>query len=259
MNLFSRYNSGNEMAPRATNAGTLSHRSNPMSTSDCTPIPDGFKRCKKCGEDRPHSSFHRAKDRPDGLQVYCKDCQRAYYKSHREEKDSYIAEYREKNRDRLRTYFRGYYDEHREKKREYDATRYELNAEQAKDRARQYYMVNRDRLSAKASRRAAIYRSTEHGKRMIATVSARRRAKKKGNGGSCTTADLVAIRAAQTDKQGRLICWRCNEPITGTPHLDHWIPIDKGGTSDPGNLHYMHAKCNHSKNKKHPYEIGRLL
>lgn len=77
--------------------------------------------------------------------------------------------------------------------------------------------------------------------------------------GTYSAGDLAAIRAAQTDKCGRLICWRCGKPIKGTPHLDHWIPLAKGGANEAGNLHYMHGRCNQSKGAKHPTEIGRLL
>jgi hypothetical protein len=94
--------------------------------------------------------------------------------------------------------------------------------------------------------------ASDHGKH-------NRRARRRHASGTITKADIDAIRASQTDKRGRLICWRCNKPITGTPHLDHWIPLALGGTNGPGNLHYMHGLCNMSKGAKHPTEIGRLI
>lgn len=36
------------------------------------------KRCNKCGRDLPTSSFSRKINAKDGLQDYCKDCQRDY-------------------------------------------------------------------------------------------------------------------------------------------------------------------------------------
>lgn len=35
-----------------------------------------MKKCRKCGEQKPHGEFHRNKAAPDGLQYYCKACQR---------------------------------------------------------------------------------------------------------------------------------------------------------------------------------------
>jgi 5-methylcytosine-specific restriction endonuclease McrA len=87
----------------------------------------------------------------------------------------------------------------------------------------------------------------------------RRRAREMNAAGSVTENDYRVIRAGQTDKKGRLICWRCGKPITDTPHVDHWIPLSKGGSNDAGNLRYMHANCNISKGAKMPAEIGRLL
>ena len=84
--------------------------------------------------------------------------------------------------------------------------------------------------------------------------------------------DLDAIRKAQTDRHGRLICWACGYPIVGNEpppifpdaahlpsHVDHWVPLKHDGSNDAGNLHIMHGICNLKKGSKHPMEIGRLL
>lgn len=44
-----------------------------------------LKTCRKCGEAKPLSSFHRNKTKPDGLAYMCKECTNAYYKSRRPE------------------------------------------------------------------------------------------------------------------------------------------------------------------------------
>jgi 5-methylcytosine-specific restriction endonuclease McrA len=130
--------------------------------------------------------------------------------------------------------------------REYHAGRYDpkrrrayfvANHEHIYEYQRKYRQKNTDRMRVYSGRRHQLI----------------------SNGGSFTADDLVAIRAAQTDKKGRLICWRCGKPIKGTPELDHWIPIAKGGRNDAGNLHYMHRTCNRSKHAKMPTEIGRLI
>jgi 5-methylcytosine-specific restriction endonuclease McrA len=127
-----------------------------------------------------------------------------------------------------------------ERRAEYQREYYAANAERRAEYRREYYETPTGRVACIAA---------EH----------RRRAHMAGAGGTYTRADLAAIRAAQTDKRGRLICWRCGKPIKDTPHLDHWIPLSRGGSNDPGNLHYMHASCNQLKGSKHPTEIGRLI
>lgn len=37
-------------------------------------VPDGFKYCTKCSQVLPHSAFHKAKNRHDGLSYCCASC-----------------------------------------------------------------------------------------------------------------------------------------------------------------------------------------
>lgn len=255
-------------------AGAVSHRSKPV-TSPIVPIPDSadnLKRCIKCGDEKPRTDFHVQRSKPDGLQQWCKACKRQYRADNRE---AHLA------RDRK------YYIEHREERLKSDLLYRSDHREENKERARRYRAEHRDELNERQRQKRAanpeVYRArarryaAEHSTEAVQRVrqwrkanpdkerarqrigNHKRRIRKVNAGGTFTSADLEAIRKSQTDKKGRLICWRCNKPITGTPHLDHWIPLDKGGANDAGNLHYMHEQCNLSKGRKHPTEIGRLL
>jgi hypothetical protein len=202
-----------------------------MTSPSLTPENPQFKRCTKCEELKPFAAFYRDRAKADGLQRHCIDCQKAYRKIHLAEKLAYNREWRENNRERTRENARrgsaAYRDRNRDKVRERD-----------REFMRKMRVENPD---------------------YIRLIRHKSRANRRKATGSHTVADLVAVRAAQTDAKGRLICWECGKPIRGTPHLDHWIPLAKGGTNDAGNLHYMHAKCNMKKNAKMPTEIGRLI
>lgn len=207
---------------------------------DCSPnvLAVPVKICRKCREVKPRTEFGVQKSHEDGLRSWCKDC---------------------RNEDSRRLY-REDLDKQRERKRRwleanpgYNHRYYEANAEKIKERISLYQRANSDEIRDRNRRWRDANREKER------TYHRNRRARKSGNGGTHTDTDLAAIRAAQTDAKGRLICWRCGEPIKGTPHLDHWIPLAGGGTNDAGNLHYMHAHCNLTKSSKHPTEIGRLL
>lgn len=226
-----------------------------MPTPILSPIPDGFKRCSNCGEIKPLDAFAINRANGDGRSYNCKFCcdeyAREYYAKHAEEvkekrRARYAAnpkperEYRAANAELLR-----------EKAHEY----YWANAEEKREQMRAYYAANAERFSEWNRE----YRQTDKGQAVGHTARHRRRARKLDSGGAYTVDDLVAIRAAQTDRKGRLICWRCGKPIKGTPDLDHWIPLKEGGSNSPGNLHYMHATCNRKKGAKMPTEIGRLL
>jgi hypothetical protein len=239
-----------------------------------TPNSTTTKRCTKCGQEYPATRefFVLDKRNKSGIGSHCRKCQaernkeyyaansehhaqltKTYYESHKEEilvkaRDRYKVNrehhlavgkvWREANRERVASKEKVWYEKNRERVAEKSRKWYEANRERRKSVAKTWVAANPDNVRA---------------------IRLRRRARKVGNGGNYTPEDAAAIRAAQTDKQGRLICWRCGKPIKGTPHLDHWIPLKHGGRNDAGNLHYMHGKCNQSKGAKLPTEIGRLL
>ena len=53
-----------------------------------TEVPEGYKRCSKCGEIKQVGEFHTDNAAPDGLQYNCKTCckkyRRKYYREHKE-------------------------------------------------------------------------------------------------------------------------------------------------------------------------------
>lgn len=249
-----------------------------MSPDDTT-----TKRCTKCGETKPLDLFTKSKNSRDGLSTQCKACRAANRVKYREQEQERIRKYRIQHREAILEQRRQHRIDNRDARleaaRRYRAENHEKelertrrwrreNHEELLDRVRKQYAENREVINEQKRRWRDANRETirEQARRrrkerpdMARANKHRRRARETGNGGVCTAADLAAIRAAQTDKRGRLICWKCGKPIKGTPHLDHWIPIKQGGPSAPGNLHFMHERCNKSKGSKLPSEIGRLI
>lgn len=86
----------------------------------------------------------------------------------------------------------------------------------------------------------------------------RRRAWKCGAEGTHTADDLIAIRSQQ---RGR--CAYCRVKLGRGAHLDHIVPLARGGTNWPRNLQWLCEPCNLSKGGKDPIEFiqarGRLL
>lgn len=103
--------------------------------------------------------------------------------------------------------------------------------------ARRWYANNKD--SAKAS-------------------AANSRAKRALAPGKWTAADIRNIFALQ-----RGHCAMCRISIRKSYHIDHIVPISKGGTNWPRNLQLLCAPCNLKKSSKDPIEfaqeIGKLL
>jgi 5-methylcytosine-specific restriction endonuclease McrA len=199
------------------------------------------KACIKCGELKPATTEYFYVDHGN-LRLECKVCNAA------------------KSRE--------WYAANRDRKADWDKAYRAAHPGEAAQKTRAWREANpgRDAINNKAYRLAHPEKKSAQHKAWKAAnpdkVKAnhnRRRARKAGNGGDYTAEDAAAIRAAQTDKQGRLICWKCGKPIKGTPHLDHWQPLKHGGPNSAGNLHYLHARCNLEKGTKLPAELGRLL
>lgn len=88
-----------------------------------------------------------------------------------------------------------------------------------------------------------------------------RRARELNADGTHTAADIRLQVTAQTDRRGRLRCWWCGKVIKGNNyHVDHRIPLVRGGSNAPNNLCVSCPVCNMSKHDKLPHEFnGRLL
>jgi hypothetical protein len=55
-------------------------------------------------------------------------------------------------------------------------------------------------------------------------------------------------------------CWWCERDLLGIYHVDHRVPLAKGGPDEPGNLCLACPDCNSKKSDKMPHEFnGRLL
>jgi 5-methylcytosine-specific restriction endonuclease McrA len=233
-----------------------------------------LKHCPKCGQDLPATLkyFPRSKQNRDGLYGYCKPCKAAsgrkrysenpearqrtidrasqyakdhpeqrleirkrYYKSHHEQEIARVRKYHAENKH----VSRAWYDANRDRVLEYSRQYRILHAEQYRSQSKEYYETHKAEALHRWRVRHVRIRKAE---------------------GEHTLADLREIRAGQTDKRGRLRCWYCGKPIQGSPHLDHKMPLARGGSNGPDNLCYACGPCNKSKSTKTPAEYaGRML
>lgn len=182
--------------------------------------------------------------------------------------------YRQKNRETVRAYKRDY-----EKKRAAENAlvkgrapgkvgRPKLLTEEerrAKRRAKtsRYYHAHPEVLEkAKAREKAkragtfvsrALPRLSAEEKRVDNVVwSQLRRTRMRANGGKHTRADIFALLAEQAG-----VCAMCTKPFGEDGyHVDHKIPICKGGTNDRSNLQLLHPACNLTKGAVAPDPTG---
>lgn len=208
---------------------------------------DGMRYCLGCNEFRPVETFSKDPRGDNGLSRRCSDCRRKtyekdaesrrqysrdYWRSHTNERQAYMQQYRAENADELLERGRAYNRKNADKRRSYRRIYRASHIEEEKARDREY-----------RKRRPEVHRASE----------ATRRAAMKERGGTYTPADIEAIRKAQGNR-----CYICGKKLAKF-HVDHFIPLVLGGTNDPGNLRLACPKCNLHKYTKHPHDMGILI
>lgn len=141
--------------------------------------------------------------------------------------------YRENNPDKVLESGRKSAKKHREKRAKYTSDWHKKN----KEHAQQYRTQNLEKYRMHAqNRRARIHDS----------------------GGFFTLKQIHALRVLQKDK-----CVNCKKSIKTNMHIDHIMPIAKGGSNDIKNIQLLCPKCNFKKNDTDPIiwaqQNGRLL
>jgi len=169
----------------------------------------------------------------------------------------------------------------KEKRAASDKRRHQLNPQPGRERARLWRLANPDKAKAtqRAWRKANRERHRENGRRWYfsnparqrelaarwekenpdryrdtrAATSRKRRARKKGAAGTHSADEANSILIAQ-----RYRCAYCNADLRKKkPHLDHVIPIVRGGSNDKANLQWLCAACNMAKGAKHPIDFAQ--
>ena len=257
-----------------------------MPTTPVAPPPEG-KTCSKCGEHYAdvEASFYR---RSGGRYwaSHCRGCNRAAKKradagdpeKHRAQKRAEYAADPEKHRQRQRDLRSS--PEGREAKARYNRRYRQKNRERLREKDRQYSRDNREKRAAanrryreenaEALREYEAKRSKTPKRRALSrrvnrewhannpakakAKKARRRAAEATADGTITAAD---IRAQKKRQRGR--CYWCSEKVGRDFHVDHFVPLSKGGSNGPENVVIACPPCNLRKNNLLPSEFAGVL
>jgi 5-methylcytosine-specific restriction endonuclease McrA len=221
-----------------------------------------IKLCHGCDQTFPATSeyFYRDRSHSDGLRTLCKACSRESAKRHYERHAETIKQksnaYYHSNKTRINIQKRQY----RERTKEATAERNRAynQREYVKERKRQRRKDNlelyraRDKVYQQAYRKRHPERRREIGKRWRQNHPDRKRAdtlnriaRLKKAEGSYTPDDVARIY-----EQQKGCCAYCGKPVNDNYHVDHVIPISRGGTNYPENLAIACPFCNDSKGSK---------
>lgn len=244
------------------------------SVSDHTTIPEGYKRCTKCGEIKLRADFSIDRSRPLGFRSHCKLCsakaKKQWQQSHEDEVREYSRRRYIENADENRETARQYYIDHREKRREYSRRyraehpdkikeynrRYhgEHPADSAQQREyhHQHYMQHRDEVRDRVQRYQKAHRDQRY------ESIRRRQARKLG-----LPFDFINEDEIRALDYWHGCCAYCGKPLRDlfgdvVPHLDHFVPLSDPRPDNPGtvptNILPTCSPCNLSKNACDPIE-----
>ena len=193
-----------------------------------------LKTCNTCKTEKPKTEFHKRSASKDGLSYTCGPCAQQRAKTWSEANPEKVAAsktvYRKANPDKESARHRVYHAANAEKRSEYSRAYYAANTEHKAAYGRAWKKANIEKVAANTRNRRAIKRSAE---------------------GSHTSGDVKSIFESQRGK-----CATCEKNLfmTGNKkfHVDHIMPLAKGGENDKYNLQCLCPTCNMRKNAKDP-------
>jgi 5-methylcytosine-specific restriction endonuclease McrA len=227
-----------------------------------------LKRCSLCKEPFPPTReyFYFRREKPEAR---CKKCHclktGEYQRVHRQRSNQMKRQWAERNTESRQESCRKYLRVHPERRQETTKRYYESHKEERSAYNKQYAQNNPEKIKAKHLRyrtnspekaNAKCRRWRQRNKEYNRTQLSKRRARLLNAGGEHTANDIRLLLKTQLHK-----CWWCGAKLKGREyHVDHRIPLVRGGSNDAANLCISCPKCNLSKGSKLPQEWnGRLL
>jgi len=215
-----------------------------------------IKICPKCELGKEYSDFTKNKNTKDGLSSWCRICTRSsnkesYYKNHDSRLEHY-REYHHANKDKINQYKKEYYVKNKENILELHKEYRVINKDKLSIYYKTYYEDNKDLIREKQKKyyyktipaqkeRSRKWASKNLAKR--AEKSARRRALKLQQtppNADQNKIDAIYEERTQLNKEAGYIKY----------HVDHIIPLSKGGLHHEENLRVITATENLSKGDK---------
>jgi len=154
-----------------------------------------------------------------GLRSICKPCRQISNKR-----------YQENNKEEIKERQQGYR---------------KLNAISERNRVREWRLGNLDRINTRDRAYRKLHPETARARGVNA------RARKCGVPGSITGEQIKTLLALQENT-----CYYCGYSLDGGYHVDHYIPLSRGGINTANNIRLSCYRCSQSKSNKLPAEWG---
>lgn len=195
------------------------------------------KTCSKCKQLKLNTEFNKATKYKSGLASQCRICSKLYYQRHKESLSIKYKIYRENNK---------------EQKKVADNNYRAKNKEKIKQQVKNYYLANKEKIlsyykSWKISDVGIASRKSSHHKRKALM--------KKINGSY--TKDEILLLFEQQKSQCIYCKTKLNKSGSNKYHIDHIIPLSKGGDNNIINIQLLCPTCNLQKHDSLPEDFAR--
>lgn len=204
-----------------------------------------IKQCRRCGLELPISEFHKDKSRKDGHHVYCKPCVKKYHSENSADLTRKASEWNALHPENIKAIMARYYSNHRteinRRVREYRKNtplHLRKTTTNRADYKHAYYEAHKEN----SLRRRQEWRVNHRDRDTETTL--KRKAKKYNT-------QTEFIRKYVVYERDHGICYLCGNPVDPNCwHLEHKIPLSKGGTHTYDNVAVSHPICNMRKSAK---------
>lgn len=187
-----------------------------------------MKKCSKCKLEKDETEFNKNKSKKDGLSTECKLCKRQQDAKYREENSKsiqlYLKEYNQINKDVLYEQKKEYRTVNKTAHLKRQNNWYEKNKEDVKERVALYKKEYPEQYRMYANRRAASKKTD------IIEIF--------------THQDIINVYG---DK-----CFYCGGLFE---HIDHYMPLSRGGSHTLENVRPSCEHCNLTKSNKLPEDF----
>ena len=174
----------------------------------------------------------------------CKHCAKAYREAHTDRAKEANTTWREANPERVKAKNAARYLANPERAKAAAVAWQKDNQERFKEYSVAYRAENRERLIALST---AWQKANPEAKRIC---DQNRRARKLDNGGKLSKGLSAKLFKLQKGK-----CPCCQQPLGNDFHLDHIMPLKKGGANDDWNIQLLRQQCNQQKSAKDPIDF----